>query len=230
MQSDAYSLALRQLGAMSPFTFWPLPLSLLCNQRDGTFVPPWNALLIQPADYQHPSHVPNVRVHFLAVSRSRSKTSVLSGRNWHLWPREARGQMLPEILGSVQCVISGQIIEIAIENPTIKDRKETSCWISAYRRLQSGWNAPCGSVSFPRAPGNVLHMTGNFFLLKEEIWFSSLAENENILFTYFARKSGVFFGFVFFKWLEFPIISVKPVEALQRHALGKREESYKAFC
>lgn len=111
-------------------------------------------------------HVPNVRVHFLAVSRSRSKTSVLSGRNRHLWPHEARGQMLPEILGSVQCVISGQIIEIAIENPTIKDRKETSCWISAYRRLQSGWNAPCGSVSFPRAPGNVLHMTGNFFSFK----------------------------------------------------------------
>lgn len=160
MQLDAYSFALRRPGATSPFTFWPLPLSLLCNQRDGTFMPPWNALLIQPADYQHPSHVRNVRVHFLTASRSRSKTSVLTGRNRHLWPCEARGQMLSEILGSVQCVISGQIIEITIENSTIKGRKETSCWISAYSRLQSGWNAPCGAVSLFRAPGI---MTGNFF-------------------------------------------------------------------
>lgn len=60
------------------------------------------------------------------------------------------------------------------------------------------------------------------FFLKEEIWFSSLAENENILFAYFARKS--FFFLLFFKCLEFRIISVRPVEALQRQVLGKRKQ------
>lgn len=48
---------------------------------------------------------------------------MLTGRNRHLWPREARDQMLPEILDFAQHVVSGQIIEIAIENPTIKGRK-----------------------------------------------------------------------------------------------------------
>lgn len=126
-----------------------------------------------------------------------------------------------KILVSVQCVISRQIIEISIGNHAINSRTETSCWISAYRRLQSGWHTPCGSVSFLRAPRHVLHMIGTFFFFKEEIWFSSLAENENILFAYFARKS---FFFLFFKWSEFRIISVRPVEALQRQVLGKRKQ------
>lgn len=69
--------------------------------------------------------------------------------------------MLPEILGSVQCVISGQIIEIAMENPHHKGQK-TSCWISAYRRLQSDGNASFGSLSFLRALGNVLQMVESF--------------------------------------------------------------------
>lgn len=96
-------------------------------------------------------------------------------RNRTFWPCEARGQMLPEILGSVQCVISGQIIEIAMENPHHKGQK-TSCWISAYRRLQSDWNAPFGSLSFLRALGNVLRMVESFlafFERRNAAFFSS---------------------------------------------------------
>lgn len=155
---------------MSPFTFWPLPLSLLRNQRDRTRMPSWNALLIQPADYQHPSHTPNLRVEFLTVSRSRSKTSTLSGRKRNLLALRSKRPDVAWILGSVQCVISGQIIEIAIENPHHKGQK-TSCWISAYRRLQSDWNTPFGSLPFLRALGNVLRMVESFlsFFVKEKL-------------------------------------------------------------
>lgn len=92
--------------------------------------------------------------------------------NGTFWPCKARGQMLPEILGSVQCLISGQLIEIAIENPHHKGQK-TSCWISAYRRLQSDWNAPFGSLSFLCALGNVLRMVESFlsFLWKKKCSF-----------------------------------------------------------
>lgn len=140
-------------------------------------MPSWNALLIQPADYQHPSHMPNLRVECHAAG-VKPQWSVEG--NGTFWPCEARGQMLPEILGSVQCVISGQIIEIAIENPHHKGQKP-SCWISAYRRLQSEWNAPCGSLSFLRMLGNLLGMMDNFPSLDENEMMSTSCKISRII-------------------------------------------------
>lgn len=52
----------------------------------------------------------------------------------------------------LSCVfISGQIIEMAIVNPLHlcgKGRKETSCWISAYKRLLTEWSVLYGSLPF----------------------------------------------------------------------------------
>lgn len=135
-----------------------------------------------------------------SVSRSRSKTSVLTGRNRHLWPREARGQMLPEILGCAVCHLwtdywnsyreshhKGQkgnlLLDICLQE--IKVWMKRTMWIT--------FISPSSGKCF--AYDRQLFFLFVFFL-KEEIWFSSLAKNENILFACFARKS-VFFLFFF---------------------------------
>lgn len=208
-----------QPGAASPFTFWPLPLSPLCNQRDGTFMPPE-----------------------LPFSYSQQITSIpLMSQIWeftfsHCHAAEVKHQCSPEEIGasgpvkqearcclkilvSVQCVISRQIIEISIGNHAINSRTETSCWISAYRRLQSGWHTPCGSVSFLRAPRRVLHMIGTLFFSRKKFGFLLWPKMKTFYLPTFPENL-----FFFSLWSEFRIISVRPVEALQRQVLGKRKQ------
>lgn len=96
--------------------------TLLCNRSNGTRMRCWNTLLIQPADYQHPSHTSNVRFEFLPVSRSTSKTPG-SGRRKPFGPVKQEARCCLKSLVPCSVLISGQIIEIAIENPHHKGRK-----------------------------------------------------------------------------------------------------------
>lgn len=98
--------------------------------------------------------------------------------------------MLPEILGDVQCVISGQIIEIVIENPTVKGRKgnllldiclrEITVWLK--RTMWVTFISPSAGKCF--AYDRQLKRKRDLFFL-----FVVLAENENILFAYCQKIS-----------------------------------------
>lgn len=124
VRKDSYTI--RCILTTSTQTTWcneSLPIlatpiqSFLCNQRDRTHrlslkCPSCSASRL-PASLSSTL----CGVQFLTVSRSRSKNPIAQWKETAPFGPVKQGQMLPEILGSMRCVISGQIIEKAIENP-----------------------------------------------------------------------------------------------------------------